>query len=107
MKFDLCIVDGNIVSGDSPCRLGLVMASRDPVAIDNASANISSINPKQVKYIALAQKEGLGSTRFTLRGEPLKFFKDRYPKRTFRTKMMSKAYSLVLKLGLSKRLGLS
>lgn len=31
MKFDLCIIDGNIVSGIQPRKLGLIMASKDPL----------------------------------------------------------------------------
>ena len=39
MKFNLCILDGIIVSGSHPRRLGLVMASQDPVALDVAATN--------------------------------------------------------------------
>ena len=46
MKFDLCIIDGNIISGAKPRKIGLVMASKDPVAIDAAAAKIAGINPK-------------------------------------------------------------
>jgi uncharacterized protein (DUF362 family) len=107
MKFDLCIVDGNIVSGAKPRRMGLVMSSRDPVAIDFAAARIAGINPNAVRYISLAEKEGLGHTDFIPRGLPIDYFKARYPRRSFQKKLNSKAFSLIVKLGLSKRLGLA
>lgn len=58
MKFDLCIIDGNIVSGIAPRKLGLVMASQDPVAVDVVAAEIAGLNPKKIKYLQLAEKRG-------------------------------------------------
>jgi len=106
MKFDLCLVDGNIVSGASPCRLGLVMAGVDSVAVDVAAARIAGVNPRTIKYIQLAQKEGLGSSSFTQVGVPLDYFRARYPKKDVRKKLMSKAYDMVVLLKLAGRLGL-
>ena len=106
MKFDLCLVDGNTVSGIQPRRIGLVMASKDPVAIDVAAAEIASINPKAVKYLRLASNEGLGSTSYIPKGVPLKQFKDFYPRKTLKKKLMSKAYSFAIQTGLDKKLGL-
>jgi len=106
MKFDLCIIDGNIVSGFKPRRLGLVMASQDPVAIDAAAAKIAGVNPNRVNYIRLAHKEGLGNISFIPKGEPLKYFKARYPKKSLQDKLIGKAYNLAVQTGLGKRLGL-
>jgi hypothetical protein len=33
MKFDLNLIDNNIASGIAPRKLGLIMASTDPVAL--------------------------------------------------------------------------
>jgi|GEM_PF-4882045 uncharacterized protein (DUF362 family) len=33
------------------------MASQDPVALDTAASKIASVNPKNIKYIKLAQKK--------------------------------------------------
>lgn len=107
MKFDLCIIDGNIVSGVQPQRLGLVMASKDPVAIDAAAAKIAGVNPKTMKYLTLANKEGLGHTVFVEKGIPLAYFKARYPKKGIKQKLMGKAYGMVVKMKLGKRLGLA
>lgn len=106
MRFDLCIVDGNIVSGIAPRRLGLVMASKDPVAIDVAAAKISGLNPRMIKYLQLAKKEGLGNTSFIPKGAPLQYFEDRYPKKGVMKKTMGIAYDMAIALGLGKPLGL-
>lgn len=107
MKFDLCIIDGNIVSGEKPRTLGLVMASRDPVAIDAAAAKIAGINPETIRYLQLAAKEGLGNTNFIQKGIPLDYFKVRYPRKGIQKKLMGKAYRLIVTMGLGKRLGLA
>jgi len=107
MKFNLCIIDGMIVSGIQPRKLGLVMASEDPVAIDVAAAKIAGVNPKTIRYLQLAHKEGLGNTTFIPKGEPLQHFKARYPKKNPKNKLMSKAYTLAVNMGLGKRLGLA
>ena len=106
MKFDLCIIDGNVVSGIEPRRLGLVMASKDPVAIDVAAAKIAGINARTIKYIQLADKEGLGNNHFIPKGMPISHFIAGYPRKNLQKKFMSKAYSLVTHIGLGKRLGL-
>jgi uncharacterized protein (DUF362 family) len=106
MKFDLCIADGIIVSGIEPRRLGLVMASNDPVAFDVAAAKIAGENPRTIRYIQLAREEGLGNTTFISKGEPLKYFEARYPRKSIGIKLRGKAYRLAVRTGLSKRLGL-
>jgi uncharacterized protein (DUF362 family) len=106
MQFDLCIVDGYIVSGSQPNRIGLVMSSRDPVAIDAAAAKIAGVNRRKVKYIALAEREGLGKTHFISRGFPLSYFENRYPRETVRARLISKGAPFAVKLGLGRRLGL-
>ena len=106
MKFDLCIIDANIVSGIQPRRLGLVMTSKDPVAIDAAAARIAGIKPRSMKYLQLAQKEGLGTTSFTARGISPTYFYQRYPRKNVTKKVMAKAYRLITRLKLGKRIGL-
>lgn len=106
MKFDLCLIDGNIVSGSQPRKLGLVMASKDPVAIDVAAAEIAGISPNTLKYIELASREGLGNASYSLKGVPIEYFKERYPKRNFREKVMGTAYGFLVLTGLDRRVGL-
>jgi uncharacterized protein (DUF362 family) len=106
MKFDLSIIDSNIASGIQPRKLGLLMASRDPVAIDVAAAQIAWLNPNQIPYFRLAETEGVGSRAFILKGASLADFRALYPKKTFRRKAMGRAYKMVLQVGLGRRLGL-
>ena len=106
MKFDLCIIDGNIVSGSQPCKLGLVMASTDPLAIDVASARIADLNPNKIPYFKLAKSEGIGSMNYLEKGVSLDTFKALYPKKTFTKKAMTMAFPWVKRLKLGKRLGL-
>jgi uncharacterized protein (DUF362 family) len=61
------------------------MASQDPVALDTAASKIAGVNPKTIKYLQLAQKEGLGKMAFTTKGEPLECFKAQYPKKAYKT----------------------
>ena len=106
MPFDLCLVDGNIVTGAQVRRLGLVMASKDPVAIDAAAAKIAGVNPNTIPYLKMASKEGLGNTKFSAKGIPLNYFKERFPRKNARKKLMSKAFTMVSLLKLGKKLGL-
>jgi len=105
MRFNLCILDGLIVSGGSQTsKLGLVMASRDPVAMDSAAATIMGVNHKSVEYIVLAEKEGIGKSSFIAKGMNLNYFKERCPRKSFTDKTITLGYRLVCALGLDKRL---
>ena len=105
MSFDLHIIDGNIVSGIAPRRLGLVMASTDPVAIDVVSAKIAGLNPNRIEYLQLAAKEGLGSLTCCAKGESVDQYRALYPKKTLKTKLKGLANAGIVRLGLAKRLG--
>lgn len=100
MKFNLCILDGLIVSGSKPSKLGLIMASQDPVALDSAAAKIAAINPKSIQHILLASKEGLGNTSFIPKGADPKFFEKRYPKKRLKDKLLFSAYKFAVWAGL-------
>ena len=83
IKSDLVIVDGIIANGFKleTRRLGLVMTSRDPVAIDAAASKIAGLNPKSVKTVTLAAREELGNPKYIALGEDLNYFKKRFPKK--------------------------
>lgn len=84
IKTDLVVLDGLVVSGRYAKKLNLVMSSKDPVALDAAASKIMGIDPKSVRQIVLASKEGLGSLNFSTIGDypyamkefPRKGFKD-------------------------------
>lgn len=106
MKFNLCLVDGNVIYGVHARKLGLTMASLDPVAIDVAAARIAWLNPDKIPYFGLAEKEGVGQRNFVAKGEPLESFRTIFPKRTFNMKMKQQAYKMVVRAGLGRKLGL-
>jgi len=106
MKFDLCVLDGNIVFGAQTRKLGLVMASTDPVAFDSVAACIAGINPRSVKYLQLASEEGLGKTAFIPKGTSWKYFRARYPKRGIKPRFYSTGFDIIHRLHLESRLGL-
>ncbi len=100
MKFNLCILDGIIVSGSQPLKLDLVVASQDSVAFDAAIAQIAGVNPKSVRHIILANKEGLGNISFIPKGTDPKFFEKKIPQKKPIDKIMLSAYKLVTRAGL-------
>ncbi len=106
MPFDLCLIDNTIGAGVQPCRMGLVMASQDPVAIDVAAAEIAWLNPNGIPYFHVAEQEGLGKMRYVAVGEPLCTFKAIYPKITLKMKSKGKLKKTLVAVGLGKRLGL-
>ncbi len=106
MKFDLCLIDGNLMYGTHTRRVGLTMASTDPVAMDVACAEIASLNPNSIDYFKIAEQEGIGKRSYIAKGVPLSQFKTLYPRRTFKTKMKARAYKLVVGAGLGKKFGL-
>ena len=100
MKFNLCILDGLIVSGSQPRKLGLIMTSQDTVALDAAAAKIAGINPKSVRHIMLASKEGLGNTSFIPKGADPRFFERRYPRKGLKDRVLFSAYKFATWTGL-------
>ncbi len=104
MQFELCILDGITVYGSKTLKMGLIMASEDAVAMDTAAAVIMGVNPRSVGHIMLAEKEGLGSTSFKVKGEKLDYFRDKFPKKKLSNRIVELGYKAVCTLGLDKRL---
>ncbi|MBC7189321.1 DUF362 domain-containing protein [Candidatus Aerophobetes bacterium] len=63
---DLTIIDATVgmeglgPTHGEPVNLGLIVVSRDVVAADTVGAVIMGINPQEIEYIKMAEKEGLG-----------------------------------------------
>jgi uncharacterized protein (DUF362 family) len=68
MPFDFHVLDGLTVCGSKTLKLGLIMTSQDPVAMDAVAAKIMGVNPKSVVHLKLSEKEGLGKTSFVVKG---------------------------------------
>ncbi|MEM4142999.1 MAG: DUF362 domain-containing protein [Candidatus Bathyarchaeia archaeon] len=104
MPFDLHVLEGLTVCGSKPLKLGLILASQDPVATDAVAATIMGINPKQLAYLKLAENEGLGSSKFIIKGADMLHFKSSYPRKSLSEKTLLFGYKVVCALGLDKRL---
>jgi uncharacterized protein (DUF362 family) len=106
LKFNLILIDGDVVYGNAVKKLGLLMASNDPVAADAVAAEIAGINPKTIGYLQLASKEGIGKISYTQKGIPIRYFQERYPRKNAYSKIMHLGYETVTLMKLGKRLGL-
>jgi uncharacterized protein (DUF362 family) len=106
MPFDLHLIDSNIAAGVQPRKLGLVMASCDPVAIDAAAAKIAWLNPDRIPYFEIAEKEGIGKRVYAAKGEPLESFRALYPKAPSKMKFKGRIKKTLVAVGLGKRMGL-
>ena len=104
MKFDLCLVDGQIIQGAQTRKMDMAMASTDQVALDAVAAKLAGVNPKSIKYLQMASKEGLGRISFKNRGIPWEYFGGIFPRRGTKEKFMAKAYEMVNKMHLERRL---
>jgi uncharacterized protein (DUF362 family) len=87
IKSNLVVVDGIVATGMTTKRLGLVMASQDAVAIDAAASCVLGLNPKSVKHIALAHREGVGNMNFLPCGESPIQIKQLFPRRRLKNKI--------------------
>ena len=73
-KPHLSIVDaiitnkGGVMTG-TPIISNLILAGTDPVALDSASAKIIGLNPHRIKHLEIAERLGLGSRKFILKGD--------------------------------------
>lgn len=63
VKSHITVVDGLIVRGSRPKKLGVILAGNDPLATDFIAAKIMGFNPKRLSYLNLAAKEQIGETR--------------------------------------------
>ncbi len=102
MKFHLHILDGMILLGTFPRRLDLLMASQDPVAFDSAASKLAGENPAKIKYLNLAQKEGLGQMNYSHCGLDRGMFDKKFPRKTHTERLLSSAYALAIKTGIIK-----
>lgn len=76
---DLCLVDGIIAMGGSlgpafgvPIPLRAIICSKDPVATDAFCAKLMGFNPWFVGHIRKSASSGLGSMKYTLKGDVIK-----------------------------------
>lgn len=73
VKPNLVIVDGLIVLGKFPKKMGLLLGANDSVSCDIVASKIAGRNPNRDLVISTAVKEGLGETDFQLLDPSLEF----------------------------------
>ena len=80
VKPHLAVIDGHIgMEGEgpvdgSPVKMDLAIAGTCPVSVDAVGASVMGFNPREVGYIALAERAGIGTAdigRVEIRGERL------------------------------------
>jgi len=67
--------------GGNRVKMNIVLAGRDPVAVDTVGSEIMGFNPAQVKHIQYAAKAGLGTmdlSRITVKGVQIAELKRRF-----------------------------
>jgi uncharacterized protein (DUF362 family) len=66
-KPNLSVIDGIVgmegfgPSDGDPRHLGVIVASKDPVAADSVAARIIGMNPSRIEYLKYAGKKGIGN----------------------------------------------
>lgn len=96
MRTSLVVVDGLVVNGKYTKRLNLVMASENVVAADAAASRLLGINPKSVKQLSLASREGLGELDFIPVGD-FHYFKRSFPKKGIKDNLFERGASAYLR----------
>jgi len=97
IKTGLVVVDGLTVCGKNTKRLGLIMSSEDPVAVDAAASKLMEVDSRSVRQIVLAFKEGVGNFEFTPVGD-FSYFKETFPKRGFKDNLRKSVASMYLRV---------
>lgn len=63
VRSHITVVDGIVAKGRYPKKMGVIMASDDPLANDFTVARIMGFSPGRVEHLALAENEGLWQTK--------------------------------------------
>jgi uncharacterized protein (DUF362 family) len=80
LKPDLSLVDGLVALGRFPVRLGLLVTGENPFSVDWVAAQVMGYNPRRIKFLNLAVKEGFGNPNdIVVRGEKIKTFREHFP----------------------------
>jgi uncharacterized protein (DUF362 family)/Pyruvate/2-oxoacid:ferredoxin oxidoreductase delta subunit len=71
-------MEGEGPANGNPANTRIIMASFDPVSADTVACMVTGFNPAEVKYISLAEKQGLGETSVQIIGESLESVQKRF-----------------------------
>jgi uncharacterized protein (DUF362 family) len=86
VRTDVVLVDGFIVAGKTPKRLGVAIASNDALACDFVAAKAAGREPNRTGYLKLAVKEKIGDPRnLILIENPVKLsdIREEFPKQNY------------------------
>ena len=96
---DIVVVDGIIVSGKTPKKMGIVMTGNDALATDLVAAEAVGYKPSRVAYLKLAMKEGIRDVKNpNIIANPVRLedIKNEFPKQNYFLQQLS--WKLQLKL---------
>ena len=62
VKPGLTVVDGIIALGKYPVKMGVVLAGLDSLAVDFTVARLMGYNPRRIRHLSLAAREGVGES---------------------------------------------
>ena len=86
IKPSIAVIDG-VVAGEghetsgNPVEMNIVIAGRDPVAVDAVGATVMGISPSEVKHLLLAEEKGLGTSdlnQIEIVGEPMESVRKKF-----------------------------
>jgi len=86
LRPSIAVIDG-IVAGEvhetseNPVEMNIVIAGRDPVAVDAVGAAVMGMPPSEVKHLRLAEEKGLGTcdlNKIEVVGEPVEGVKKKF-----------------------------
>jgi len=86
IKPRIAVIDGVVAcegheTSGNPVEMNLVIAGKDPVAVDAVGAAVMGIPPSEVKHLRLAEEKGLGTTdlnQIEVVGEPIEGVKKKF-----------------------------
>jgi len=81
VKSDFVVADGLIALGKHPVRLGAIVTGSNPLAVDSVVSRIMGYNPKRVRHLRLAEKEGLGNVSVVVEKDEIDDLRRFFPRR--------------------------
>lgn len=88
-------MEGTGPIGGVPLVLNTLIFGTNSLAVDHLVAKIMGINPDKVKYLNLARKKGLGTTKYEVKGASLNEIKRKFKGRPLIVKFYSRIEPLI------------
>ena len=86
IKPSIAVIDGIVAcegheTSENPVEMNIVIAGRDPVAVDAVGAAVMGMAPSEVKHLRLTEEKGLGTcdlNQIEVVGEPMEGVKKKF-----------------------------